>query len=320
MSEEPNRPASVRRYVFYNEQRPSRAWMPTLDAINHRFCQHLRTALLQTLRPEIEVTPPIAIQLITHGELMAKLTSPVHLTLAALKPLRGAILVIVDVPLISWIVECRFGGDGRFPITTDNREFSVLEEKCARRQVQNVVEQLAVAWQPIAGLEPMIMRHETNAESVSIAHPGEQIIVSAFDVRIRRGGGKLTLCIPYPMLEPLHDRLVSEGDDEAADPDPHWKQALRDRLGQAGLPLRVELTKLQVTVGDLLDLRPGSVFDIDSPETVTVEASGVPLFRGRWGRHGRKLGVMIEERQPALVGMTAAVAPEGTEERGDDQR
>jgi flagellar motor switch protein FliM len=294
--------------------------MPTLESINHRFCQQLRTALLQTLRSGVEVTPPIAIQLITHGELMAKLTSSVHLTLVALKPLRGAILVVVDAPLISWIVECRFGGDGRFPITTDNREFSVFEQKCARRQVQTAVEQLVVAWQPIAGLEPVILRHETNAESVSIAHPGDQIIVSVFDVRIRGGGGKLTLCIPYMMLEPLHDRLVSKVDDEAADPDPHWQEALLDRLGQAKLMLRVELTKLQVTVGDLLELRPGSVFDIDSPATVTVEATGVPLFRGRWGRHGRKLGVMVEESLPALAGMTAAIVPQGIKERGDDQQ
>jgi flagellar motor switch protein FliM len=319
MSDQPNRAASVRRYVFYDEHRPSRAWMPTLEAINQRFCQGLRAALLQTLRPEIEVTPPVAIQLIPHSELMPKLTSPVHLTLVAMKPLRGAILVVADAPLIRWAVECRFGGDGRFPIPTGNREFSGFEQKCARRQGQTIVEQLAVAWQPIAGLEPVIIRHETNVESASIAHPGEQLIVSVIDVRIRQGGGKLTLCIPYPMLEPLHDRLVSEVDVEA-DADPLWQEALRTRLGQAGLMLRVELTKLQVTLGDLLDLQPGSIFDIDSPETVTVDASSVPLFRGRWGKHGRKLGVMIEERLPPLVGETPAMAPEGREERGDDQR
>jgi flagellar motor switch protein FliM len=320
MSEQPSRPASVRRYVFYNEHRPSRAWMPTLDAINHRFCRQLRTALLQTLGLGVEVTPPIAIQLMTHGELMAKLASPVHMTLAALKPLRGTILVVVDAPLISWIVECRFGGDGRFPSTRGDREFSAFEQKCARRQVQTVVEQLATAWQPIAGLEPVMTRHETRPQSVSIAHPGEQIIVSVFDVRLGQGGGKLTLCIPYLMLEPLHDRLVGEVDDKAADPDPHWQEALLANLGQAGLMLRVELTTLQTTVGSLLELRPGSVFDIDSPQTVTVEAGGVPLFRGRWGRHGRKLAVMIEERLPVPAGIPAAMLPEGSGERSNDRQ
>jgi flagellar motor switch protein FliM len=35
---------------------------------------------------------------------------------------------------------------------------------------------------------------------------------------------------------------------------------------------------------------------MDRPDTVVVEASGVPLFRGKWGRHGRKIAVRIEER------------------------
>jgi flagellar motor switch protein FliM len=319
MSDRPGHAASVRRYVFYNRHRPSRAWMPTLEAINHRFCQQLRTALLQSLRHAVEVTPPTAIQLIAQGKQMSKLKSPVHLTLVALKPLRGTMLVVVDAPLISWLVECRFGGDGRFPIAVSDREFSMFEQKCARRQVQTVIEQLVVAWQPIAGLEPVMTRHETNPSSVSIAHPEEQLIVSVFDLRIGQGGGKLTLCIPYTMLEPLHDRLVGEVDDKATEIDPHWQEALRDGLGQAPLTLRVELAKLQITVGDLLDLRPGSVFDIDRPETVTVEANGVPLFRGRWGRHGRKLGVMIEEKLPAPAGAAAAV-PAGRETPGNGQQ
>jgi flagellar motor switch protein FliM len=299
MSDQPARAESVRRYVFYNERRPSRAWMPMLEAINDRFSQHLRTALLQTLPPEIEVTPPAAIQLIKHSDLLAKFAMPCHLSLVGLKPLRGTLLVMVDAPLISWVVESRFGGDGRFPIAVGNRELSPFEQKSARRLAQTVVEQLAAAWQPIATLEARILRHEPNAPAASIAHPAEQVIVSAFDIRVGQGGGELTICMPYPMLEPLHDQLVGEVDKEAGDLDPRWQAALTLAIGQATTMLRVELTKLQVALGDLLDLRPGRIFDIAMPEVVTVEANGVPLFRGRWGKHGRSVGVRIEERLPA---------------------
>ena len=211
-------------------------------------------------------------------------------------------MVAVDAPLIRWIVESRFGGDGRFPITISNRELSPLEQKSASRLAQSVIEQLAAAWQPIADLQPHIVRHEPFGRPIAIAHPGEQVIVSVFDVRVGQGGGKLTLCIPYPMLEPLHDRLVSETEEGAVDPDPRWQEALVLGIGQATMTLRVELTKLKVTVADLMALRPGSIFDIDRPENVTVEANGVPLFRGVWGKHGRKIGVKVEERlDPAAV-------------------
>jgi flagellar motor switch protein FliM len=318
MSDQPSRVGTVRRYVFYNEHRPSRAWMPTLEAINERFAQHLRTVLLQTLRCSIGVTPPTTIRLMKHNDLLAKLVMPSHLALAGLKPLRGAILVALDAPLISWIVESRFGGDGRFPISSSNREFSAFEQKSASRVVQTVIEQLAVAWQPIASLEPRIVRHESNAQFVAIANPSEQVIVSTFEVQVGQGGGKLTVCIPYRMLEPLHERLISDAHKDAVEPDQRWNEVLTVGIGQAMTTLRVELTKLQVTVGDLLDLQPGSIFNIERPEIVTVEANGVPLFRGRWGKQGRRIAVRVEERLQPPADVFVPKQPEGNEGRRDD--
>jgi flagellar motor switch protein FliM len=319
MSDQPTRVASVRRYVFYNEHRPSRAWMPTLEAINERFSQNLRMTLLQTLRCPIEVTPPTTIRLIKHSELRAKLATPSLLTLAELKPFRGTILVAVDAPLVNWIVESRFGGDGRFPITSGDREFSPFERKSAARVAQTVVEQLAAAWRPIAALEATVARQESNAQMVAIANPSEQLIVSAFDVQVGQGGGILTICIPYSMLEPLHDRLVSDTPKEPVEPEPRWHAALLLGIGQATTTLRVELAKLQVTVGELLDLQPGSIFDIDRPEIVTVETNGVPLFRGRWGKYGRKIAVRVEERLQTKADILASARLERNEDHRDDE-
>lgn len=296
MSDQLSRVGSVRRYIIFNEHRPSRAWMPTLEKINERFSQQLREALLQHLRPGVEVAPPAIIQLIKHSDMVERLPAPGYLTLVRLKPLRGVALIAVDAPLVCWIVESRFGGDGRFPITIGNREFSPFEQQSTRRVVQTVLDQFALAWRPIARFDPQIVRHETHPQLAGIANANEQIIASSFDIRVGQGGGTLTVCIPYGMLEPLHEELVGDAVTETVDRDPRWHDALALGIGGATIGLRVELTKIEATVGDLLDLRPGSVFSIDRPEIVTVEANGVPLFRGRWGKHGRKLGVRIEER------------------------
>src|SRR5262249_19505414 len=72
----------------------------------------------------IEITPQIPIELINHDELIERFETPSHLTLVNLKPLRGTILIVFDAPLVTWIVESRFGGTGRFPVATVNREFT----------------------------------------------------------------------------------------------------------------------------------------------------------------------------------------------------
>jgi flagellar motor switch protein FliM len=320
MSDPAGRAASVRRYVFYNEHRPSRAWMPTLEMINERFSQHLRTALLQHLRPGVEVTPPLAIQLIKHGELMEKLPVPSYLTLVNFRPLLGTLLVVVDAQLISWIVESRFGGNGRFPVTNGNREFSRFEQNSTSRVVQTVLDKFAGAWRPIASFEPQIIRHETSPQFAGIANSGESIIVSSFDVRVGQGGGKLIICIPYVMLEPMHDELVADIVEATVFHDLHWHESLTTGIARATVMLNVELAQIEVTVRDLLGLRPGVVFDLDQPESVTVEANGVPLFRGRWGKHGRKIGVRIDERLQASADALAVTRPDARKVESDGER
>jgi len=269
--------------------------MPTLEMINERFCQYLRTALLRHLPGGIEITAPVAIQLIRHGELMERFATPSHLTLVNLKPLRGVILVVVDAPLVNWIVESRFGGNGRFAMPPPKREFTAFEQKSMRPIEDTTLEQLALAWRPIAALVPEIRRHEVDPHFAAIATAGELIIVNAFDVKIGSGGGKLSVCIPYAMLEPLHDQLVAGTVQRAVDHDLRWRESLEIGIGEAAMTLSVELAELEMTVGELLELRPGAVFEIERPDNVTVEGHGFPLFRGRWGKLGRRIGVKIDE-------------------------
>jgi flagellar motor switch protein FliM len=314
MSEANERPASVRRYVFFDEHRPSRAWMPTLETINERFSQQLRTALVQELQPGIVVTPPGVIQLIRHGELIDRFAVPSHLTLVRLKALRGTILLAADAELVGRIVESRFGGSGRFPVAPSNREFTLFEHKSMRHMAAIIIEQLALAWKPIAVLEPEILRHESNPQLAGIANAAETVIVSVFEVKLGGGSGKLTVAIPYVLLEPLHERLMSGIVERPFDQDQRWHEALQRGVGQAAITLNVELAIIEMTVRELLSLRPGDVFEIERPNSVTVEAGGLPLFLGRWGRNGRKIAVRIEERLPPAIEARAAAGTD--QERG----
>jgi len=307
---------SVRRYNLFVADWLTRVRMPTLEIINDRFSRHLRAALFQHMRKAIELTGG-AIELIKHSQLLDSLEDPSYMALINLKPLRGTMLVAADSELVTSIIESRFGGNGRFSVVMERREFTPVEQRVMRRIVETALDQFVLAWNPITKFEPDIVRLEINPQFASVATASEVVIVSTFLAKIDNGRGKLMICIPYSTLEPLRDQLMSGVVADSVDQDRRWYELLKSGVEQATMPLRVELTQLEMSLGDLLAIRAGDIFEIDRPDFVTVEANGLPLFRGRWGKHGRKLAVRIEERLSTLQEFITAAWSDG---RRDDGR
>jgi flagellar motor switch protein FliM len=299
MSDAADRPTNPDSVDLLAKAGPGRSRMstlePALQRLNDRFSRFLRAALLQHLRRAVTVVPT-GIQVVEYRELLEGFPSPVHLTLFNMKPLRGTLVLMFEIPLVVAIVESRFGGSGRFPINLTNRDFTPFELKSMRSVVELSLDQMKTAWEPIGHFEIETVRHETNAQFAGFAAAEDLIIVNTFDITVDHGVGKLGIYIPHPAIDPLHDQLSLGVVSQAVDHDPRWSSALKDRVGQASITLNAELGKIEISIGDLATLRPGNVFEMDRPQSVVVHAGGVPLFRGRWGRHGSKIGVLVDER------------------------
>jgi flagellar motor switch protein FliM len=289
---------ALRSYDLATECNPANSRLPalgpTLERINDRFARYFRSALLQHLRRGITVTPE-KIELIKHKEVLDRFGGSNLLTLVGMKPMHGTILMVIDAQLASTIVETRFGGSNRFASSTGKREFTPLEVKLMERVLAMVLEQFAIAWEPFALFEPTIIRHETNRQFASFATADDLVFVSAFEVSIDRSTGTLLTCIPDLSLEPLRDQLMTNIAEDGFNYDMRWYETLKQCVEQAKITLNAELGDIQLTVSDLVSLRPGDVFEMGRPENVVVQAGGIPLFRGKWGKHGQKIAVKIEE-------------------------
>jgi flagellar motor switch protein FliM len=310
MSDARDQAAELPVFDLISDAGPARSRLsnlePTLRRINDRFVRYLRAALLQHLRRGVTITTA-DVKLVEHRELIDGLGTPTHLTLFTMRPLRGMIVLMVEAPLVVSLVESRFGGSGRFPINAANRDFTAFELKSMRKMVETTLEQLIVAWEPLGHFEIGPLRHETNPQFATFAHAEEQILASTFEVAIDQSRGRIATYIPYAAIEPLQDQLMAGAVADVGDHDLLWAEHLKKNVEQAPITLNVELGKIDISVGDLAGLRPGNVFEMDRPQSLVVEANGVPLFRGRWGRHGRKIGVLVEERLVPLVDERAPV-------------
>ncbi|MGH6982406.1 MAG: flagellar motor switch protein FliM, partial [Stellaceae bacterium] len=285
--------ANVRAFNLFVQDEAAPARLPTLDVVNDRFSRSLRVALVHHLRKSVQIDAG-TVALVKHFELIERLSQPTYMVLVGLKPLRGTMLIAIDAPLVVATVESRFGGNGRFPVTKTQRDFTTVEQKVMSRMVAIILDQFAGAWRRIAELQAEILRQEFNPQFAGITASNEPVIVTTFQIKVDNGEGTLTIAIPVAMLAPIQERMTSAVAAENAEPDSHWFEQIKSGVEQVVMPLRVELAEVEMSVHDLLELSPGDVFEIERPQSVVIEAEGVPLFRGRWGRFGAKSAVRID--------------------------
>jgi flagellar motor switch protein FliM len=324
MSDQTEKPVNVvRRYDLAAERGPARVdadadLASTIELINSRFCRGLRAAMLQHLHRAVDVSCA-GVERTAHRLLLERLQPPCFLALGRLRPLPGAMLAAFEGQLVLTIVESRFGGDGRFPVTLDKRELSPFEQKSMRRVMQTTFAELGFALQPAGQIEPDIVRLETDPRFAGFAAPDDTVVVSTFMVTIDRGQGRLLIALPASVLRQLHERVTQQDAGAAARAAARWSDALCAGVALAPLALTAELTQLDISVADLMTLRPGDVFAIERPESITVKAEGVMLFRGRWGRHGRRVAIQIDERlSPSPITSSKTAEPSDDEATDED--
>ena len=85
------------------------------------------------------------------------------------------------------------------------------------------------------------------------------------------------------MFETIKDKLNLAGETKAPKFNAEWQPRIRQGLRQAEVLVTAELDELKLTLRQILDLVPGDVLPIKSPDNVTVKAEGETLFFGKLG-------------------------------------
>ena len=285
----------VRPYDLASQDRIVRGRMPTLEVINERFARLWRVGLFNFLRRSSEISVS-AVRLLKYSEFIRTLVVPSNLNLVQLKPLRGTALFVFDPRLVFSVVDNFFGGDGRFHARIEGRDFTNLEQRIISRMLEMVFKEYRLAWNPVLPLDIEVVRSEVNPQFVNIATPTEVVIASTFDVEIEGGGGSLHICIPYSMVEPIRDQLMTGMTTDRNEVDQRWMQALQTEMREAAVELRVELLQREVLVRELLALRVGDVIPVDMPETVVARVDGIPVLVGEYGQHDDNMAIKVRQR------------------------
>lgn len=284
----------VRPYNLASQERIVRGRMPTMEIINERFARLFRIGLFNFIRrtPEISVGP---VRVLKFGEFIRNLHVPTNLNLIQAKPLRGNGLFIFDPNLIFLIVDNMFGGDGRFHMRVEGREFTQTEQRIIQKLLEVVFETYGKSWETVYPVNFEYIRSEMNPQFANIATPNEVVIVTSFDIELGGNGGAFHVCMPYSMLEPVKDLLYSSMQGEHLAVDKRWLQLLSRQVQSANIELIATLGSANLTVEQVLKMHSGDVIPLDVDENITASVDGVPMMECKYGAFNNQYALRVEK-------------------------
>ena len=287
-------PGEVRPYNLATQERIVRGRMPSLELINERFARLFRIGLYNLLRrnSEISVGP---IRTTKYSEFLRHLMVPTNLNLIKINPLRGTGLVVMDPHLVFMLVDNFFGGDGRFHTRIEGREFSQTEQRIIQRVLKIVFENLNKAWEMVYQVEFEYLRSEMNTQFANIATPNEVVVTTTFGIELGTVSGNLHLCIPYSMIEPIRDLLRNSTHSESITHDQRWEHFLRHEIQQTEIFLSADLIRIPSSLRAIMRLNAGDILPINMPQTLELQAEGVPLFECSFGKRNGQYAVRVEK-------------------------
>lgn len=273
----------ARSYDFTSQDRIVRGRMPTLEMINERFARYFRTSLFNMLRrsPEISVA---GVQMLKFAEYVHSLFVPTSLNLVHVRPLRGTALMVFDPKLVFIVVDNFFGGTGKFYNKIEGREFTQTESRIIQLMLEKAFVDMQEAWAPVMEITFEYQNSEVNPHFANIVSPTEVVVISTFHVELDGGGGDLHMTIPYSMLEPIRELLDAGTVSDRTETDERWTLALKEDIKSAEVRLKSTLAEVELTLGEVMRMKPGDIIPFEFPDTVTLTTDDdVPVFRGRFG-------------------------------------
>ena len=274
--------STVRLYDIGRQERIVRGRMPTLEIINERFARLFRIGIFNFMRrtAEISIGP---VRVLKYSEFIRNLVVPTNLNLVHFKPLRGTALFIFDPMLVFLVVDNLFGGDGRFHVRVEGRDFTATEQRIIQRLLSVVFEEYKKAWEPVFPLEFEYVRSEVNTQFVNIATPTEVVVTTSFKIELGSSGGDFHVCMPYSMIEPVRDLLYSSMQADRMEVDKRWVKLLSNQIQDAEVLLVANLATIRISLRQIVELQVGDVIEMEIPEAVIAEVDGVPVLRSRYG-------------------------------------
>ncbi len=271
----------ARNYDFTSQERIIRGKMPGLEMINDAYSRMLRNSISSLIMKYIDVSVQ-NVETIKYSDFMRTIPMPSSINIITMEPLKGLALLVIEAPLIFAFVEFFFGGNSAKYTKSEGRSFTQIEQKVIQKVVNVALRDMALAWNAIAPIEPAFNSSEINPQFVSIVTPGEIVINIEVQIEIENFTGKMFICIPYSMVEPIKEKLYSGIHGDKFEMDHRWAEVMKRSIMDTYLNLSAEIGQANITLRDIMGFDIGSIIPLNKAvsDELVLKVEDVPKFKG----------------------------------------
>lgn len=288
---------SVEVYDFSMPAGPVHLRLPALRIINERLVGLLRTNLQAASRSVIDVNLS-STETVKLSDFYLSLPMPASLNIFSIKPLRGYCLIVLEGPLVFSFVDSLFGGKGVSHVKLEGRLFTKIETKIVEKIVKVILNDFQKAWSDVHEIEALFIRSEMDPQFVNIGTPEDLAIVNKYEVQLENGNGFITICIPYPNIKPIKEKLKNKFRSPKKEVDQSGRKYIQERIQEMMVELSCTMGETKINGGDLLSMKVDDVIMLEQTmgNTVIVNVEKIPKFKAYPGASNKKKAVKIIDR------------------------
>jgi flagellar motor switch protein FliM len=276
--------AGIRSYDFTSQERIVRGRMPGLEIVNEKFARLLRNSVSTMFMKFVDISIH-GVEITKFGDFMKVVPFPSSINIFKMEPLKGYSLFVLEAPLVFAFVEFFFGSPSAKYVMAEGRSFTHIEQSIIKKIVATALNNMSEAWNGISPIQPELVSSEMSPQLVTIVTPSELVIKIEIHLEVEEFTGRLFLCIPYSLIEPVKEKLYSGIQTEKFDVDHRWVSGLKEMLMDSSVEIAVELGKVKLTCRELMNLDVGNVVYLGKPvsDGLSVKIEGVKKFTGAPG-------------------------------------
>lgn len=287
----------VRVYDFKRALRFSKDQIRSIYRVHENYARLLTTYFSAQLRTYVNISVA-SVDQIPYEEFIRSIPNVTILNVYSVEPLEGRIILEVNPNIAYSMMDRQLGGQGYGDYSVSN--LTEIETLLISQLFERSIPNLQEAWSSIIEIEPVLEEFEVNPQFLQLVSPNETVVVVSMNTKIGDVSGMINICIPHIVLEPIVPKLTAHywmqtGTKER---DPQTYSELTKLVRDIDVTAVALLGKAEITLKDLLYLKPGDVISLDQSidEPLQLAVNDEPKMYVQVGKKHKKLAVQVLDK------------------------